>query len=250
MTFPEYLHIVHLNSIDSTNDYIKKNHQALSLHFPVMVHSDIQTSGRGRNGRHWNSPIGSGLYTSFGFSLNNKSKLGLLPLMTGIAVVETFLQFGEKLLLIKWPNDIMFKNRKVAGILTETIICGECLTCISGIGININQDLQDFPVHLQGTAISIKAIYGNQFSIEDIQVMLSRGFFKWLDKLERGEDTAITDAINRMCYHSKGDQITFHQGQRIIKGSFIRIDRDGGLILQEEGKQRSYYSGEIQIERL
>jgi BirA family biotin operon repressor/biotin-[acetyl-CoA-carboxylase] ligase len=166
--------------------------------------------------------------------------------MTGVAILEVLRPLGEEAMFVKWPNDIMSRNRKLAGILTETIIYGEHLTCISGIGINVNQDVSEFPPHLRQTAISLKDIYNRSFSIEKIKQTLAHAFNRWIEKLEHGEVEEITATINRASYHSAGDKIRFHQGERIIEGTFIRIDRDGGLILQEEGKRSSYYSGEIQ----
>ena len=246
MTYPKNLHVIHLNSIDSTNDYIKRNHQELKQYFPMLVHADTQTHGRGRTGRQWDSPAVQGLYVSFAFMLRNRSALGLLPLMTGAAILEVLRPLGQEAMFVKWPNDIMSRHRKLAGILTETIIYGEQLTCISGIGININQAERDFPPPLRQTAISLKNLYSRPFSIEKIKQALAHTFMGWVEKLERGEVELIVDTINHASYHSTGDKIRFHQGERIIEGTFIRIDRDGGLILQEEGKRSSYYSGEIQ----
>lgn len=249
MTYPENLHIIHLESVDSTNDYIKRNYRTLSSRFPVMVRADLQTSGRGRHDREWMSPRGGGLYTSFGFLLNNQRNLGLLPLVAGVSLVEILNCQGDENFRIKWPNDILYNQRKVAGILTETIIFGDRLTCICGIGVNVNQIQSDFPPHLQERAISLNIIHGHPFPIDNFSRELARSFFKWVEKVELGDSALITDKINHLSFHSKGDHISFHNGERTITGIFSRIESDGGLILQTEGGENSYYSGEIKMEK-
>ena len=248
MIYPENLHHIHLPSIDSTNNYLKRNYKELSPLFPVLVHADTQTHGRGRHERHWASPKGCGLYISFGFTFKNQHKLGLLPLTTGIAIVEALGELGDQPLKIKWPNDILLKKRKVAGILTETIILGDQLTCITGIGVNVNQKTEDFPPELRNHATSLQITHGQSFSIEAIKQMLSKTFFKWVEKLERGDGTAITKTINRLSAHSKGERITFHHSAQTIAGTFEGIDENGGLTLQEDGGQHTYFAGEIQME--
>ncbi len=248
MTYPENLQIIRLDSIDSSNDYLKRNYLELSHRFPVMIQTETQTKGRGRSGRHWCSPGKKGLYISFGFSLNNKTKLSLLPLATGIAIVEVMSRFVDERVFIKWPNDIICKDRKLAGILTETIIYGDMLTCISGIGINVNQTINEFPLQLQQAAISLKIISGRSVSIKKLEIMLARTFFNWIEKLENGQANEITRTMNQLCIHSRGDRITFHEGDRTIQGIFNRIGDDGGLVMQSsDGTECTYYSGEIQM---
>jgi len=250
MTYPEALHRIHFDSLDSTNDYIKQNHHHLLDKFPVMISAGTQTRGRGRSERHWSSPQGLGLYVSFGFLLENRSRLGLLPLATGIAIVEALSRFGDLQLAIKWPNDILWTNHKLAGILTETIIYGDRLTCISGIGINVNQDLGDFPPPLQDSATSLKMILGHRVSIEEVLTALTHTFLAWLEKLENEPEVSISHAINRLSQHSRGDRIRFHHGDQIIEGAFVQIGVDGGLILEyADGSRKTYYSGEIQMEK-
>ena len=246
--FPGELHFISLPRCDSTNNYIKRNFKSLQERLPVLVTSGLQTAGRGREQRTWVSPPGQGLYSSFGFKLDSVRNLNFLPLAVGISVIEALNSAAGVRLGLKWPNDILHENKKIAGILIENVITEEEIFSIAGIGINLNQDTADFPEELRERAVSLKMISGVAFSPEAINPVLARVLFGWLEKLKGDGGNEIIDTANGFSRFLMNKPISFHQpsGNKRIAGIFKGINHDGGLILEDEsGNNTIYYSGEI-----
>jgi len=246
--YPDFLYVITLEQCDSTNNYIKANHENWQDKLPVLVTSTLQTAGRGREKRNWVSPKGKGLYSTFGFNLENSQNLNLLPLIAGISVIETLKKIVDIELGLKWPNDILYKNKKIAGILIENIITASKIFCITGIGINLNHTAADFPGELQEKAISLKMITGIETSTGQINQVLAVKLFHWLEKLETGANEEIIQTANGYSSFLKDKNISFHHpvDNKIISGIFKGINHDGGLILgNKQGSSNIYYSGEI-----
>ena len=119
----------YFNEINSTQDYAKKI--SLEGENNFVVFSDIQTCGRGRMSRNWQAPLG-GLWFSFDNEFIDKN--GLFTIAIGIATRKVLAKVYNCKVLLKWPNDLIFENKKVGGIICEKV--NEKV--IVGIGINTN----------------------------------------------------------------------------------------------------------------
>ncbi len=249
MTCRDEMKTITLDSCDSTNNYLKNHYEQLKDKLPVLVTSGLQTGGRGREQRKWVSPKGKGVYSSFGFNLEARQNLNLLPLIAGIGVIETLKQLSTVELGLKWPNDVLWKkeNKKIAGILIENVIMETRLFCITGIGINLNQAPDDFPEELRGKAVSLKTASGSgeDYAVETVNRVLSDVFFQWLERLERDERAAIIETANGYGEFLMGRSISFHHGGGIVNGIFKGIHESGGLLLENEDGTSIHYSGEI-----
>jgi BirA family biotin operon repressor/biotin-[acetyl-CoA-carboxylase] ligase len=249
-SFPTGLEFIRLDRCVSTNDYLKENFGRLKEKLPVLVTSALQTGGRGRDQRYWVSTEGKGLYSSFGFSTASGSRLYLLPLIAGISVIETLKYLTGLSFDLKWPNDVLFRGKKVAGILIENTITDASMFCIVGIGINLNHKVLDFPPELTGRATSLKIAAGLPGDLlpEEINPYLATGFLRRLDTLSGvGEKEVIREA-NRCSRHLIDQSISFHQrpDNKVIEGIFKGINHDGGLILELKGGRTTiYHTGEI-----
>ncbi len=246
----ESLEVITLVQCDSTNNYLKTHYNDLKDKLPVMVTTAFQTGGRGRENRTWVSPKGKGLYSSFGFSLDCNKNLHFLPLIAGISVIETLEEIGNIEASLKWPNDVLYNDKKIAGILIENTIFDNRIYCITGIGINLNHTVGDFPGELAQKAISLKMITGStyKYNTETINSLLADIFFNWLETLTNNEEKKekIIQAANRYSRFFKEREIQFHNNNQITRGIFKGVNSDGGLILgSKEGSITIYYSGEI-----
>ncbi|MBL7790443.1 MAG: biotin--[acetyl-CoA-carboxylase] ligase [Chitinophagales bacterium] len=138
LTFFDYP-LVYFNEIDSTSDYLKVN----KINHPLMVVADYQTKGRGQYGRVWDSESGKNLTFSFQFfpeklEIDHGFKISQMIALVLVEVLNEII-FPNRA-YIKWPNDIIINDKKVAGILIETTIEKDKIEkVIVGIGININQ---------------------------------------------------------------------------------------------------------------
>jgi BirA family transcriptional regulator, biotin operon repressor / biotin---[acetyl-CoA-carboxylase] ligase len=246
--YPDFLRVIILEHCDSTNNYIKTNYKTLKEKIPVLVTSSLQTAGRGRWQRNWISPSGQGLYSSFGFQPGDKQNLNLLPLVAGISVIETLNKITGFQWELKWPNDVLYKNKKVAGILIENIIMADDIFCIIGIGINLNQTAADFPGELQDKATSLNIVTGFKANAGEINPLLAHSLFQWLEKIKTNNPSEIIQTANRLSGALKGKKISFHhpEDNKMISGIFNGINDDGGMILENaEGRTAIHYSGEI-----
>ena len=131
--------------IDSTNQFLKNNN---FNSYPVFCHSEMQTSGRGRLGRTWQSVFGTNLYFSSKWQFNcNIEKLTGLSLVIGLALLHAIeTNLGQSDILLKWPNDLVWQDKKLAGILIETgRLCSNQCELIIGLGVNVNTSLENMP---------------------------------------------------------------------------------------------------------
>lgn len=126
-----------LGSIPSTNDYFRTLPPTTGLHACFAEH---QTAGRGRFGRHWHSPFGANIFFSCRWTVEQDvSDFSGFSLMISLAVIDALNQFGVSDLQVKWPNDIIWQGKKLAGILVEMQAESNGITqVIIGIGINVN----------------------------------------------------------------------------------------------------------------
>lgn len=248
MIYPDFLSVLKLDVCDSTNNYIKDHHEDFRHRFPLLVTSRRQTRGRGRENRQWFSPDQLGLYSSFGYFLKNRGNLNLLSLTAGIAIADTLAKIVGESFKIKWPNDVLAQGKKTAGILTETVISDDRIFCISGMGINVNHRQGDFPEELRSQAVSLRMIAGREFDIDTVNATLAHIFFKWLGRLEMGQNRTIIRRVNRLSHFVRGETVRIREGRGTVKGVFERIAPDGGIVLTDhQGNRITCYSGEIQL---
>jgi BirA family biotin operon repressor/biotin-[acetyl-CoA-carboxylase] ligase len=244
--YPEFLKVIALDVCDSTNNYLRKRWEELEACLPLLATAAEQTGGRGRDTRTWLSSRGLGLYSTFAFSMPASKKVNLLPLAAGICVIEVLGRAIDIPWGLKWPNDVVYEGKKIAGILIETFIHRRQAGCLVGIGINVNHGPADFPPELKDRATSLSLIGGQKFPITAINIQLAHGFFNWLSILESPGAPVIVDKANFYSRFLLGQKIAWHHRDTRVEGIFSGIHPDGGLILEAPDKTRKiYYSGEI-----
>lgn len=236
-----------VESIDSTNNYLNRNTKSLIPHICIAEH---QTSGRGRFSREWYSPFGKNIYFSMQHSLKQDiSQLGGLSLAIGIMVckvIEGVCKLPNRLML-KWPNDITYNGKKVAGVLIEVRaeINGNCSVVI-GIGINVNMPITS-QVNFQQDWTSLIQITGTSQDRNNICAAL-------IDKLALGiEQYLFSGFKNYMPEWKKRDSlfgklIQIQDGNKIFKGVASGVDLQGHLLINlENGTKRAFAAGEATL---
>jgi len=238
--------IVYFQETDSTNLRAKSLADGGAPEGTVVI-AEGQTEGRGRRGRTWFSPAGEGIYVSIilrpALSPNEASRLTLLA---AVAAAETVLQLTPLRVRIKWPNDIMVREKKLAGILTQVSTEMDAVDYIVvGLGLNVNTPLKSFPDDLRNRATSIRAETKQPFP----RIRLLRLYLEIFENryetfrlsgfqpvLERWKELA--DIIGRKI---RVDLLNHH-----YKGEVVDIDHDGVLILRERnGTLQRIVSGDV-----
>jgi BirA family biotin operon repressor/biotin-[acetyl-CoA-carboxylase] ligase len=216
---------LHLKATTSTNDRARDLAQAGAPH-GTLVTAGEQSAGRGRQGRTWSAPAGSALL----MSLVLHEVPALLPLAAGVAVAEV----AGATARVKWPNDVLLDDRKVAGILAE----GRPRDgwAVLGIGLNVAVRIEDLPPELHAAAGTLG------LAPAELEPTLAR----LLDALERAlalDDAALLDAY-RARDALRGRDVAWTDGS----GRAAGIDGDGRLVVELAGGGRTALSaGEVHL---
>jgi len=157
--FDAYQHIVYFETLDSTNDYLINLYKNYSVTQQLIVVAKDQKKGRGRMDKKWFSDHHS-LSFSFSKKLNDKLNAWKVNMIISLALIKVLKKYGINA-SIKYPNDIIVNNKKVAGILIEVISAPNQKFCIVGVGINVNNAMLPSIIP---DSISLKNIIGQDIN--------------------------------------------------------------------------------------
>ena len=235
-----------LSKTDSTNAEIERSLSADSLEENLVVIADSQTKGKGRLGRVWHSEPKTGIYLSTLIRPDiTPEQLPILTLMAGLATVIAVNEFISQPALLKWPNDLLLKGKKVAGILCEYHSI-KTPAVIIGIGINVNQ--VQFPAGLKDIATSLKLEFGKDINRTALIKSLIAQLDLQYNEFQNNKVRALLDNWTRNT-DLFGKSISLNKGNQLINGEAIRLDNHGRLvILNDSGKEVAFDSGEVKIE--
>ncbi|MFX1490214.1 MAG: biotin--[acetyl-CoA-carboxylase] ligase [Promethearchaeota archaeon] len=160
--------IIYVNEISSTQDkvieYLRNDYYS-----SLLLVASTQTKGRGRKQDDWFSPKG-GFWATLGVKTTlslNKSQLALFHYFTATLIRRVIELEYDLFVQIKWPNDLIYRNKKLAGILIDYVVSAQYNYILIGIGVNLNNSSNDMPDNLREIAISIKDILKKTVSIEN-----------------------------------------------------------------------------------
>jgi BirA family biotin operon repressor/biotin-[acetyl-CoA-carboxylase] ligase len=197
----------------------------------TTVVADQQTAGQGRLGRSWHSPAGTGLY--FTTILRVPEMKPMVTMALGVAVADAITEAAGVQPDLRWPNDVMIGDRKLAGILAQY----EQGAVLAGIGINVNQ--AEFPPDLEPIATSLHIATGREHDREALlQAILER-------IVKADPDTAITDFTRRSTYVI-GRRVQVDTESGTLLGVTAGLDSNGFLRLREDnGKLTTILAGGV-----
>lgn len=222
--------IIHFKTIDSTNLEISRMAQAGSVDPWTVIVADHQSAGRGRQGRDWNSDEGAGLWASVLVQLDGCPEPGWLPLITGLSVVSTLSQFTTAHIGVKWPNDILVADRKLAGILIEALPTSD--QYIVGIGINFESNLYPGAIGLKEIAVSGLAIDRDRILVDLMQELQQR-ILQW--RSQNWDTELLRESYLRECISIGAElQITEPRGVSWT-GIGVGVTPSGHLLVRETG---------------
>ncbi len=241
-----------LLTVDSTNRFVTDLGEELQAGRAQLCVAELQNAGRGRRGRSWMAPFGSGICMSFGWQFAEAPPtFSALSLAVGVAVVTALRSLGAADIALKWPNDLVWQGRKLGGILIEMRAEAEGPAhVVIGIGINVRMpaairlqlaeqraalvsDLHD--IMREGTP-NRNAVVG---AVASELVAMLRQFavegFAPFERAWRSLDTLANAPIKVI----NGTQTTLG----IARG----VDADGTLIVDVDGDLRRFASGEVSV---
>jgi BirA family biotin operon repressor/biotin-[acetyl-CoA-carboxylase] ligase len=242
--------MIHLNETDSTNRYLQQLCQEAGKNKVeefTTICADYQTAGKGQRGNSWEAAKGANLLFSFVCypTFVPIRQQFVLSQLISLGIKETLDEYCSDI-SIKWPNDIYWKEKKICGILIENDLQGNSIgRCISGIGLNINQEvfLSDAP-----NPISLKQITGKHYQRETILEKVMQRIEQSYQKLK--EDSAYASELATRYAASLFRREGLHCYQDkdgLFNARLVRVEADGRFVLMDEANQeRSYLFKEVQ----
>ena len=187
----------------------------------TVVIAGEQTAGQGRYGRYWYSEPGSGLYASIVLRpALSSSSLPVLMLALGLATAEAVARSTDLGCDIRWPNDVLICDKKVAGILVQL----QDRFVIAGIGINVNH--QTFPPELAEIATSLRAASGKAQSREEVLIALLPSVESYCRMLVSGGKEAILNLFYRRSSYARGKRVVVEAVDGVIEPVNIKPGHD------------------------
>jgi len=232
------------STLDSTNQYLLYYKDSPAIH---VCSTEYQQNGRGRRGKQWLSPYASGLCFSLKYHYSSVHKLTGLSLAIGVAITAWLREIGCDEAVIKWPNDIWWKNQKLAGLLIETTgMTKNSCDVIIGIGINVSLPEMDTPpsdyvwVDLH-TALGASPPSRNQLSAQLITHCIHA-----LEQFEQSGLNSFLPLWSQFDY-LYGKQVNLLTTEKTITGIAQGIDEHGALRLQQGNTIATYVCGEVSV---
>ncbi len=229
----------HYDRLGSTNDEARRLADAGAAHGTV-VHADEQSSGRGRLARRWFSPPGN-LYLSIVLRLDlppeRSVEVGFLAALAVADAVDALLPRHTRAML-KWPNDVLVKDGKIAGILTEQ--AGAAM--ILGIGLNVLHAPGGVPYQ-----VSTIVGCGGLATVDGTREKLLLALADWIEVWQQDGFAPIRSAWLARA-HSPGSTLGVRLADRFVTGQFAGIDTDGALLLDTPQGRGRIVAGDVKLE--
>lgn len=234
-------------NIDSTNTKAKQLAETGATSGTLVV-ANMQTRGKGRRGRQWESPSDTGIFMTLILKPDmNPSKASMLTLVMALAVVKACNEVTSSTSYIKWPNDIVLNNKKICGILTEMSAEMDYINHIV-IGIGINANIDSFPEELIDKATSIKIENG-----KDVKraLLINRILVRFEQEYEtfmhNGSLKAQMEEYNEFLIN-KDKEVAIIEHSNQYQGIALGINETGELLVRKkDGKVESVYAGEVSV---
>ena len=229
--------------IDSTNSELLRRYQN-GQHGSCLVIAQSQTSGRGRRGRHWLSPSNGGLYMSLGMPFPNSTKdLQAISLVTAISVANGVKRLCDVELELKWPNDVLAGNKKLAGILLERHISKAESYIVFGIGVNLDIT-QEQRQSVDRPLADLKSLGNGNIDPEQLAAAIVNELVASLDTFLLHGFSPFKDVWNDYDRYA-GKDIVIDNGNEQLIGKSEGVSDSGSLLLRTSTGQITLNTGEI-----
>lgn len=238
--YPVFIH----ESLDSTNAEALREISG-GVQAPFVILAEQQSAGRGRRGRKWISPFAENIYYSLVLRIDGGMRqLEGLSLIVGLAVLSSLREFGSRDAGLKWPNDVLVGNKKIAGILLELVgDPADVCHVVIGIGINVNMMVAS-DVDQSWTSLRLEA--GQAINRNELIVALGRNLQGYLIRHE-AEGFAAIQAEWESNHLWQGREVTLIAGTHTVDGVVAGVDQQGALRLNVAGQEKVFSGGELSL---
>jgi BirA family biotin operon repressor/biotin-[acetyl-CoA-carboxylase] ligase len=240
-----------LDEIDSTNDEAARQ-LAAGRTAPFAVLARRQTRGRGRFGRTWHSESNGNLYASFGFRPRvAPERMQTFTLWMGLNVCELIANFTRLKPGLKWPNDLVFDQRKAGGMLTEARVDADQIRdLVFGLGLNVNSPAEGWPAELSRRAVSLAELTGEPLDLNRFTAALIGRVLLAYERFAEGDHRRGFAELWHQYDVLQGRPATVLEGGKRHAGTALGVDDEGALLLRDaRGKTQRFRAGEVTLEK-
>lgn len=232
----------HFKEIDSTSSYLKRNYQKMPNY--SMVSASFQYNGHGRNNRQWESNNNSNLM--FSILIKDEAlicKFASISLATGVIILEVLKELNLPNLSIKWPNDVYVNDKKICGILLESISYENKIEMLSvGIGLNVNQ--KDFK---EENAISVYNILNKKKNLNILKNKIYKKIIKGFNLL-KDDKFDYLKVVRKYNYLLNKEVYAIINNQKILV-KVLDINDDNSLKVQYNNNYHNVFTDEISFHK-
>ncbi len=231
--------------IHSTNRHLMERLGALQCGHVCLA--ERQTAGRGRRGRPWVSPFGRNIYLSLYWQYSlSPPELSGLALAVGVAVAEALHTLGVEGAALKWPNDVLWRQRKLAGILLE--MSGEAAGpyhVVVGIGLNVRMGAGPAD-EIDQPWSDITSALGREVSRNQVAGILIGALLQTLERYQREGFQPFRQAWQRYDAYI-GQEVSLQSPGETVSGVMRGVDASGALLLETANGLHTFHSGEVSL---
>jgi BirA family biotin operon repressor/biotin-[acetyl-CoA-carboxylase] ligase len=235
------MHIIKLDAIDSTNDYLRRLIRENKPEKPTVVSSHFQHKGRGQRGQAWSSQAGKNLMFSlylpnFSFASN---AVFMVHKLVSVCLLEWLSSFQIPKTSIKWPNDILSGDHKLAGILIESSSYRSMTNSIViGVGLNVNQiEFQNLPY-----ATSMQLLTAKNYDIDELLFSLTNRLIQYLTNPAQNFEQIYQKSI-----YGLGRKRLFRSDHKEFEGVIQAVNPEGKLVVRTAAAERLFDVKELQF---
>jgi BirA family biotin operon repressor/biotin-[acetyl-CoA-carboxylase] ligase len=238
--------IIH-QRIDSTNDYLM-SHAKGGLPSGTVCLAEAQSAGRGRQGRSWVSPYAANIYLSvlWRFTLPALALTGL-SLVTGVAVARGLQRFGVSEIQLKWPNDVLWRRRKLGGILLELSgeSSGPCYV-VAGVGVNVAM-AKSFKSRIDQPWVDLRRVLGpGKVARNHLAAVLASEIARAFVTFESSGFSAFHEEWRELDI-AMDQYVVLQLPNKTVAGHARGVDESGALLLETGAGIQHYLGGEISL---
>lgn len=239
--------IHYFEEIGSTSTYAKEL-ASKECESGSLIISELQVDGRGRLGRNWESPKGSGIWMSLVLKPDlAPTKASKITQITAAAVVLAVNKIYKLDAKIKWPNDIVIDGKKICGILTEmNAELNHINYVVVGIGVNVNTE--EFPSDLIDKATSIAKVTSEKSNRIPLIGEILKAFEELYIEYLNGYDFEKILEINKKYSATIGNEVVVTRRNDVVRGFAYDLNNEGELLIRKEDDQiETVYYGEVSV---
>jgi BirA family transcriptional regulator, biotin operon repressor / biotin---[acetyl-CoA-carboxylase] ligase len=246
--------ILYYENLGSTNQYAKELLTTRHINPGTVICAWRQTAGQGQHGRSFASPLGGLYFSVLSVPQLVQADYPLITLAVGLACREVLSTLGQVDIHIKWPNDLYIENKKMAGILCETIpqITDTTIqsVVVIGVGINVNNMITDFPEEIQPLVTTLREYTSSSFDLSTVLKSLVSSIQQHIEELHRSKSTLLHRWQQYDIFLDRS--LIGTMPNSIITGRGLGIDHEGRYRIRDDaGAEHALIGGQLRLnERL